>query len=110
MISKKEIESCIKAFLEKVTSANKEKIEELSNPEILPSRYIIQEIKEYPGKICYPKSLDPNDYEFVGINDNEMIIFVNLWFDGKKSDLIAALHVKKEKGKLSFYIQEIRVF
>lgn len=72
--------------------------------------YLFQEIKEYPGNIMFPPGEAFLDYEQLPIDASSTVVWFNLWFDDKKSDLILELLLTRgETNKVNITIQSLRV-
>ena len=72
--------------------------------------YIFQEIKEYPGQLTFPPEIAFSDYEELPIDCNNIIVWFNLWFDDRKSDLIFEMRLTKdEKNNIQINVQGLRV-
>ena len=54
----------------------------------LEPEYLFQEIAEYPGKIMIPPENAFLDYQSLIIDADNTVVWFNLWFDNKKSDLV----------------------
>lgn len=76
----------------------------------LKPEYVFQEIREYPGKLTLPPEEAFIDYEELPIDFNNTVVWFNLWFDGKKSDLIVEIRLtKSELDMIIINIQGLRV-
>lgn len=72
--------------------------------------YLFQEIKEYPGNMTMPSEEAFLIYEELPIDLNNKVVWFNLWFDDKKSDLILELRLEdKENGEIRSMIRNLRV-
>lgn len=109
MINSHEIVNCINLTLEKIISRDSQEIEKVCKEDRFPAKYVIKEIDEYPGDISYPKQIYVDDKKIMLINENDLFVYFNLWFDNKESDLIVTIHIIKKSSHLDFYIDEVHV-
>lgn len=109
MINKDEIVNCLKSVVSRIVSMQLSEIREVCQADIFPAEYVIQEISEYPGNISSPSAVMVDEKSLLRINDDELFVYFNLWFDNKESDLTVTVHIKKERDKLSYYIDEVHV-
>src|SRR5436190_15124102 len=109
MIEKHEIRECLNIILEKIMSEDESVISKICDEKYFSSKFVLQEIEEYPGKISRPEKLEFSEGNINRINENDLYIYFNLWFDDMESDLVVTVRITKMEGMLNFYIDEVHV-
>ena len=100
----------IKKVMIALIEKNKPNITNYCKKGYIQLEYLFQEIAEYPGKIVFPPEKAFLDYESLAIDANSTVVWFNLWFDDKKSDLILELLLTRdETKKVKITIQGLRV-
>ena len=100
----------IKKVVSSLSKNDKSELHSYFQNDYMKPEYVFQEIKEYPGQLTFPPETAFSDYEELPIDCNNTIVWFNLWFDDRKSDLILEMRLTKdEKNNIQFNIQGLRV-
>ena len=76
---------------------------------LIPAADIQLAIEEYPGIATMPPNSAFNKMDIYVINDKEISIDMDLWYDDKQSDLTLSCRLIEKDGKIDYSIESIHI-